>query len=90
MQFRVFFVLTWELSEVIVTIMMNYIILYVANNIIRFGFTADMLRSSEASNKVVAPASYQTEFLSQITGGSRFNIGFFLALAAAFFSLVLA
>ena len=71
-------------SEVIVTIMMNYIILYVANNIIRFGFTADMLRSSEASNKVVASASYQTEFLSQITGGSRFNIGFFLALAAAF------
>ena len=36
-------------SEVIVTIMMNYIILYVANNIVRFGFTADMLRSSEAS-----------------------------------------
>ncbi len=71
-------------SEVIVTIMMNYIILYVGNNIIRFGFTADMLRSSEASNKVVASASYQTEFLSQITGGSRFNIGFFLALAAAF------
>ena len=71
-------------SEVIVTIMMNYIILYVANNIIRFGFTSDMLRSSEASNKVVASASYQTEYLSQITGGSRFNIGFFLALAAAF------
>ena len=64
--------------------MMNYIILYVANNIIRFGFTADMLRSSEASNKVVASASYQAEYLSQITGGSRFNIGFFLALAAAF------
>ena len=49
-------------SEVIVTIMMNYIILYVANNIVRFGFTADMLRSSEASNKVAASASYQTEF----------------------------
>ena len=41
-------------SEVIVTIMMNYIILYVANNIVRFGFTADMLRSSEASNRVSA------------------------------------
>ena len=61
-------------SEVIVTIMMNYIILYVANNIVRFGFTADMLRSSEASNKVAASASYQTEFLSSLTGGSRFNI----------------
>ena len=71
-------------SEVIVTIMMNYIILYVANNIVRFGFTADMLRSSEASNKVAASASYQTEFLSSLTGGSRFNIGFFLALAAVF------
>lgn len=64
--------------------MMNYIILYVANNIVRFGFTADMLRSSEASNKVAASASYQTEFLSSLTGGSRFNIGFFLALAAVF------
>ena len=69
-------------SEVIVTIMMNYIILYVANNIVRFGFTADMLRSSEASNKVAASASYQTDFLSSLTDGSRFNIGFFLAIAA--------
>ena len=43
-----------------------------------------MLRSSEASNKVAASASYQTEFLSSLTGGSRFNIGFFLALAAVF------
>ena len=67
-------------SEVIVTIMMNYIILYVANNIVRFGFTADMLRSSEASNRVSASASYQTDFLSSLTDGSRFNIGFFLGI----------
>ncbi|MDA5520519.1 ABC transporter permease [Streptococcus thermophilus] len=71
-------------SEVIVTIMMNYIILYVANNIVRFGFTADMLRSSEASNRVSASASYQTDFLSLLTDGSRFNIGFFLAIVAVF------
>ena len=71
-------------SEVIVTIMMNYIILYVANNIVRFGFTADMLRSSEASNRVSASASYQTDFLSSLTDGSRFNIGFFLAIVAVF------
>ncbi|MFR2063179.1 MAG: ABC transporter permease subunit [Streptococcus sp.] len=73
-------------SEVIVTIMMNYIILYVANNIVRFGFTADMLRSSEAST-VAASASYQTEFYS-LTGGSRFNIGFFLVLQAPLFVLL--
>ena len=75
-------------SEVIVTIMMNYIILYVANNIVRFGFTADMLRSSEASNKVAASASYQTEFLSSLTGGSRFNIGFLPCSCSSFPCLV--
>ena len=47
--------------------MMNYIICMWQTIFISFGFTADMLRSSEASNKVVASASYQTEFLSQIT-----------------------
>ena len=36
-----------------------------------------MLCSSEASNKVVASASYQTEFYPQITGMSVPNIGFF-------------
>ena len=46
--------------------------------------TADMLRSSEASNRVSASASYQTDFLSSLTDGSRFNIGFFLAIVAVF------
>ena len=67
-------------SEVIVTIMMNYIILYVANNIIRFGFTADMLRSSEASNKVVASAyagmsSKRVIIMSMIISGALCGLG---------------
>lgn len=71
-------------SEVIVTIMMNYIVLHTTNAFVRDGFADSFMRSSEASNKVAASASYQTEFLSSITDGSRLNIGFFLALAAVF------
>ncbi|MBM7641861.1 ABC transporter permease [Streptococcus loxodontisalivarius] len=65
-------------SEVIVTIMMNYIILYSANAIVRDGFPDSFMRSSEATNKVSEAASYQLGWFD----GSRFNIGFFLALIA--------
>ncbi len=64
-------------SEVIVTIMMNYIILYVANNIIRFwiySWYVAFFRS--ASNKVVSKLVIEAGVLISITGGSRvFNIG---------------
>ena len=77
-------------SEVIVTIMMNYIILYVANNIIRFGFTADMLRSSEASNKVVASASYQNRVLISNNWWFAFQYWFLPGSCSCLLSLVLA
>ncbi|MGT2907867.1 ABC transporter permease [Streptococcus dentiloxodontae] len=71
-------------SEVIVTIMMNYIILYTSNYLLQNVFAKDLLRSSSATNKVSEAASYQTEWLSNLTHHSRMNLGIFLALAAVF------
>lgn len=71
-------------SEVIVTIMMNYVVLYVSKAIILDGISKDVMRTTTASIKVSESASYQTNFLSSLTDNSRFNLGFFIALAAVF------
>ncbi|MFC3932754.1 ABC transporter permease [Streptococcus dentapri] len=71
-------------SEVIVTIMMNYIVLYVTKAIILDGISKDVMRTTTASIKVSDSASYQTQFLSSITDNSRFNLGFIFALLAVF------
>lgn len=69
-------------SEVIVTIMMNYIILYIGNYLVQQRFAEDIKSSMDASIRVSANASYQTEWLSALTNNSRINIGIFLALIA--------
>ena len=69
-------------SEVIVTIMMNYIILYSTDALVRNGISDTVMRTSDASNKVSASASYQTQWLSELTNHSRMNIGIFFALIA--------
>ncbi|TWT12351.1 ABC transporter permease [Streptococcus sp. sy004] len=69
-------------SEVIVTIMMNYIILYGGNAIIQNAFSKDLMRSVDSSIQVSSNASYQTEWLSAMTSNSRMNIGIFFALIA--------
>ncbi len=69
-------------SEVIVTIMMNYIILYTANAIVRGGIPRQLMRTSDASNAVSTNASYQTQWLSALTDNSRMNLGIFFALIA--------
>lgn len=69
-------------SEVIVTIMMNYIILYGGNAIIQNAFAKDIMRSVDSSIQVSSNASYQTEWLSALTSNSRMNIGIFFALIA--------
>lgn len=69
-------------SEVIVTIMMNYIILYTGNTIIQKGFAKSLMRSVDSSIQVGANATYQTPWLDALTNNSRMNIGIFLAIIA--------
>lgn len=69
-------------SEVIVTIMMNYIILYLGNAVIHHGFSDEIMRSIDSSIQVSANASYRTPWLSALTENSRMNIGIFFAVIA--------
>lgn len=71
-------------SEVIVTIMMNYILLYFSNHIIRDVFADELMKNTDSSINVSANASYQTEWLRALTDNSRMNIGIFFALIAVF------
>lgn len=67
-------------SEVIVTIMMNYIVLFAGNEIIR-NFPKKFMVDSESSITVGTNASYRLGFLTELTK-SRMNIGIFIALIA--------
>ncbi|MGT2715284.1 ABC transporter permease [Streptococcus respiraculi] len=69
-------------SEVIVTIMMNYILLYSSNYVIRNVFAADLMKNKDSSINISANASYQTEWLRALTDNSRMNIGIFFAVIA--------
>lgn len=71
-------------SEVIVTIMMNYILLYSSNYIIRNVFAADLMKNKDSSITISANASYQTEWLRALTDNSRMNLGIFFAIIAVF------
>lgn len=68
-------------SEVIVTIMMNYIVLYVGNAFIH-SFPKSVMQSIDSSVTVSANATYQTEWLRALTNNSRMNIGIFFAIVA--------
>ncbi|WP_281355788.1 ABC transporter permease [Virgibacillus ihumii] len=65
--------------EVIVTIMLNYIALYVSNEIIRSVLT-DSLDSTE---EIAPTASLASEWLQQVTYFSRMHYGILIALFAA-------
>lgn len=69
-------------SEVIVTIMMNYILLYVGNYLASDGMLKSWIESKGTTIMVGTNASLQPQFLQQISGGSRLNIGIFIALIA--------
>ncbi len=64
-------------SEVIVTIMMNYIILYISNYLVRSVLT----KNADATTQISANASLRANFLYELSGHSRLNMGIFLALA---------
>lgn len=66
--------------EVIVTIMMNYIALYVSNYLVR----TYLLVPGERTERISATASFASPFLQSITDFSRLHYGFFLAVFACF------
>ena len=66
----------FKVHEVIVTIMMNYIALFVANSIIR----SYLLVPGERTDTISATASLASPFLQSITDYSRLHYGFFIAL----------
>ncbi len=70
---------TLGVHEVIVTIMMNYIALYVSNEIIRTVLT-DHQRKTE---QIASSASLSAEWLQSLTMYSRVHYGIFIAIFAA-------
>lgn len=68
-------------SEVIVTIMMNYILLYTTQHLVNYVIPQQFISTMGKTKRVTANATLQTEFLRNISSGSRLNIGIFLALA---------
>lgn len=63
-------------SEVIVTIMLNYTALHTTNYIIR-----NVLAVGNTTERVSENASLKLGWLTDLTGGSRLNLGFFIAIA---------
>lgn len=68
-------------SEVIVTIMLNYVFLYTSTHLVNNVMSPEIISGNKGVTKVVGEnASLRTAFLKEISGGSRLNIGIFLAL----------
>ncbi|OJG95176.1 ABC transporter permease [Enterococcus thailandicus] len=71
-------------SEVIVTIMMNYILLYLSTYALHDVMPESYRSSLDSSNLISQNASLRVPWLTQMFGGSRVNAGLFLALIALF------
>lgn len=69
-------------SEVIVTIMLNYIILYFGNYTVQKVIDESLKESIDATIKVSANGTYRLGWLFELTDKSRANLGIFLALIA--------
>lgn len=67
--------------EVIVTIMMNFIALYLSNVLVRNWLST----GADSTEKIPASASLRWGDLSSLFGGARIHIGIFIALATALF-----
>ncbi len=68
----------FQVHEVIVTIMMNYIAMHVTNSLIR----TYLLDSGQRTGFINSTASLESGFLSELTQFSRLHWGFFIAAAA--------
>ncbi|MDR2660748.1 MAG: ABC transporter permease [Lactobacillaceae bacterium] len=67
-------------SEVITTIMMNYILLFVSTHITHNIWPKSFMQGTDSTKIISNNASLRTEWLTNLTGGSRLNLGFLLAL----------
>lgn len=72
-------------SEVIVTIMLNYVAVYISDYMVRYVITD----RADATPFVGANASLRMQWLSDLTNGSTIHSGIFLALIFAVIVLVL-
>ena len=71
-------------SEVIVTIMMNYVIMYFANWLVLSVMSKKIIQANAVNmtKQIPANASFRTSWLSALTGNSTLNIGFFMMIIA--------
>lgn len=67
-------------SEVIVTIMMNYILLFLGNNILQNTMSKGIKESAETTKQVGTNASLQMKWLTDLTQGSSISAGIFISL----------
>ncbi|MFT8487728.1 ABC transporter permease [Oenococcus sicerae] len=69
-------------SEVIITIMMNYVILYLANDAITSGFPNSIKQTVDSSNQVGSHGGISLKWLSDLTNQSSISAGIFIAIIA--------
>ena len=69
-------------SEVIVTIMLNYVVLYVSTYLLQSAMPASFRSSQDATKTISSHASLRMDWLSNLFGGSRVHGGLFIALIA--------
>nr|WP_141706542.1 ABC transporter permease [Enterococcus plantarum] len=67
-------------SEVIVTIMLNYVFLYTSTHIVNNVMAKDLMTNKGVTKVIGENASLRTGFLKELSSGSRLNIGIFMAL----------
>ncbi|WP_373751511.1 ABC transporter permease [Weissella soli] len=66
-------------SEVITTIMLNYIVLYIGNTVIT-SLPGKYMSASDTTANLSDATSLRWSLLSNLTGGSRLNTGFIIAI----------
>ncbi|GFH42347.1 sugar ABC transporter permease [Lactococcus hodotermopsidis] len=76
-------------SEVIVTIMMNYIVLFVSTHMAHHIFPKKLMTSQDSTMAIGDNASFRLDFLSKLTNNSRINIGIFIAIIATIIVAIL-
>lgn len=67
-------------SEVIVTIMLNYVFLYTSTHIVNNVMAKELMTNKGVTKVIGENASLRTGFLKELSSGSRLNIGIFMAL----------
>jgi simple sugar transport system permease protein len=67
-------------SEVITTIMLNYVYLYISTALIHNVFKKSIKQTIDSPIQISQNATLRTDWLFKLTGGSYMNLGFFLGL----------